>query len=605
MAFGDVRSMKKHLNKIDVVLAQPGFQTGPTQSWYLPYTIGCLWAYASHDPFIKKNVNIVELIWGRNIIDQQIKSWQNIDVLFCSVYLWNDNYCKELSIATKEKFPNVKIIWGGPQCDHTCPDIFKKQPYIDAIAVSEGEQTFKEILERIIYNKKIDDVESCLINNNGQPNMNKLRPRASLDGYPSPYLTGVFDEIVDKNPTVSWSTILETTRGCPYSCTFCDWGSLTSAKLKTFEILKVEEELKWINDHNIKFIALADANFGIFKERDLEIAKTIRRTNPQLEGLSWNPPKNKTISIIEIAQELKDINHNGVALSVQSLDPHTLQAIKRSNMEINDIGKIIIELEKHNIKYYTDLILGLPGETLQSFKKNIWTMYENNLHTSIGVYMLTMAVNAELNLTQKQEYEMKTKNIKCGEGNYIDEYTPVVVSTKDMSYEDYLDAWQFVKVQRILHGGGFSLQASKLCYKQGISYQDFYQHLEILLNQHDEWKELSTGIKVLFDRIISGQDNITERSIDKHLFLSAFKCRNLIFNCIGKTLEHFQIENIKNVLEQSKALVYDPYNSNQWPKIVNGKTYTYVGRSFKNADDYAYFLAYRRGSIHVEVSEIA
>ena len=83
---------------------------------------------------------------------------------------------------------------------------------------------------------------------------------------PSPYLAGYFDEIVDEmreqglEPYALW----ETNRGCPYSCTFCDWGSATMTKVRKFSLERAKAEAKWFSDKKIKAVYNCDANFGIF-----------------------------------------------------------------------------------------------------------------------------------------------------------------------------------------------------------------------------------------------------------------------------------------------------------------------------------------------------
>ena len=68
----------------------------------------------------------------------------------------------------------------------------------------------------------------------------------TLQGVPSPYVEGIFDDMVSKESEAKWSTVFETNRGCPYSCTFCEWGGLTQSKIFQFDLDKVEKELMWL-----------------------------------------------------------------------------------------------------------------------------------------------------------------------------------------------------------------------------------------------------------------------------------------------------------------------------------------------------------------------
>ena len=88
---------------------------------------------------------------------------------------------------------------------------------------------------------------------------------------PSPYLTGLFDNYGDAPVT---SITIETNRGCPYGCTFCDWGSATMSRIRKFDLDRVFAELEWAAQRGIAGIGFADANFGIL-ERDVAIAEKV------------------------------------------------------------------------------------------------------------------------------------------------------------------------------------------------------------------------------------------------------------------------------------------------------------------------------------------
>jgi radical SAM superfamily enzyme YgiQ (UPF0313 family) len=81
--------------------------------------------------------------------------------------------------------------------------------------------------------------------------------------------------MIADHPEVTWQGTLETNRGCPYACTFCDWGSLTYNKVKKFELERVFDELEWMARRNFDWISITDANFGMYPERDGMIADKI------------------------------------------------------------------------------------------------------------------------------------------------------------------------------------------------------------------------------------------------------------------------------------------------------------------------------------------
>ena len=598
------------MQSYNIVLSQAGYRTGPKHlnNWYLPYAIGCLWAYAIHDSKIESNFKVIDWVWKRNDINSMISSWTKVDILFCSVYVWNDNYTSELCKAVKEKWPDCLIVWGGPQCDHTNDKIFQSKFFVDIVVVSEGEQTFKEICHRIMTNDRLDDIQGTIFNQDLHVKRNPLRPRSELDNYPSPYISGVFDELIDKTPGVSWSATLETNRGCPYSCTFCDWGSLIASKVKKFKLEKVFAEIEWFRKKKINWIMIADANFGIFKERDIQIAKLLNdlyETSGHLAGVTFAFLKNKTDVIIEIARIVKFLMGNGITLSVQSLDPHTLKNIKRDNMEINDISKLISKMNKEKIPYYTEMIIGLPGETLESWKNNYWKLYDAGFHKGINVWQLAASINSELSQTQVEKHQMVTKKIPViDEDNNIAEHIPSVIATDTLPFADYVKAWMFSKIQNFLHGIGFSLDASIRCKQEGIDFYKFYDQLEKQLWKKSSWRSMINQMEHLFVKLFHEEgQTISERQIDIFGLKQVFLQRENLFQCVDKTLEHFKIEEKNNIIQHAKALVFDPIHPYNWPLTVDDKTYEYKGPKFQNLDQYAELQTYRRNSIFVEISE--
>jgi len=259
--------------KHKVSFVQVNFQVGPEElnSFHLPYTVGCLWAHAQSQPDIDSQFELNQLIWRRDPIEQVVEQLKNDSVVGFSTYVWNLQYNLHLAEALKLRNPNCLIIFGGPEPAVSDPAIFSKYPWIDAIIKNEGEITFTEILRNI---ENFDHVPGVLINQNGSVLDTGQAARVDdLSILSSPYLTGTFDQLLIDNPKVNWSATLETNRGCPYQCTFCDWGSLTLSKIKKFTIERVYAELEWMSRNRIDFVHVADANFGIFPERDRSIVE--------------------------------------------------------------------------------------------------------------------------------------------------------------------------------------------------------------------------------------------------------------------------------------------------------------------------------------------
>ena len=155
---------------------------------------------------------------------------------------------------------------------------------------------------------------------------------ADLDEIPSPYLTGLFDHI---EPVRLWYPILESNRGCPYGCTFCDWGSATLSRIRKFDLDRVKAEIDWVVDRGAMGIGLADANFGML-DRDVEIVEhlvALRERTGRPRAFGVNMAKNRVGNTLEIVSLLTEagILSEGL-IATQSYDPGVLRTIRRANI---------------------------------------------------------------------------------------------------------------------------------------------------------------------------------------------------------------------------------------------------------------------------------
>ena len=127
---------------------------------------------------------------------------------------------------------------------------------------------------------------------------------------------------------------------------------------------KVIQELTWMAENKIDYVTIADANFGVFTDRDLEVTEKLVELQemygyPKVVDATWY--KNSSNEILEIVKKFISSGFNrGLTLSVQSMDMDVLDEIRRRNMEISDLKMIFDKCNKEQIPSYTELILGLP-----------------------------------------------------------------------------------------------------------------------------------------------------------------------------------------------------------------------------------------------------
>lgn len=485
--------------QFSVSLVQPNFPQGPKElnAYYLPYSVGVLWSYVTKDDSLTDNFKLNKIIFRRENISELASELANDDIVGFSCYIWNRNYCYELAKAIKEINKNVTIIFGGPEPAITDKRVFEKQPFIDIIVKQEGEKTFANILRAYQNDRNYASIKGLLFNDSGTLIDTGYPDRIELiDEVPSPYLIGIFDKIIAENPDIEWNSTLETNRGCPYMCTFCDWGSLTYNKVKKFDLERVYNEIEWFGKNKCGFMSITDANFGIFPERDnLIIDKLVEVQTkygyPYRINIAW--AKNQKSQVVAIAKKLMGtVFNNGLTLSVQSLSDTVLENIKRKNLEINKLEEVFNLCSAASVPVNTELILGLPGETLDTWKENFFRLYDINQHNGIEVFQAQLLENAEMNLTQRKMFGLQTIHVDdYMSGSYfnddIKETVEVVIGTSTMNHNDMIDAEVFSWFMNTFHISGLTQIYSRFLNKyRKESYKDFYEKLYAHLIK-EEW----------------------------------------------------------------------------------------------------------------------
>ena len=474
-----------------ISLVQPNFQQGPKEynAHYLPYSAGVLWAYVNQFDSVKSNYQLEDLIWRRDNIEDTVDKLSRCDIVGFSTYVWNKNYNYTLARKVKERNPECIILFGGPEMPITKKDIFKKLPFVDVVIKSEGELILRQLLDAISDNTSWFDIKGLLVNKDGVAVDTGNGARISdLEDLPSPYLTGVFDKIMSEVTDVEWNATVETNRGCPYACTFCDWGSLTYNKVKKFGLEKVFAELEWIGQNKCGFVTITDANFGMFVERDNAIADKLIEVQekygcPNSFSMSW--AKDQKPEVFNIVFKLiKNPKFNqGLTVSVQSMDLDVLENIKRKNLEQHKIENIFALCDKNNVPVYTEIILGLPGETVASWKEGFYKIFRAGNHTGTNILQAQMLENAEMNLLQEKLFKITSVPVydyMSGSYNYneLEECVSVVTSTKDMSMEEMLDSQIFSWFMQTFHINGLTTYISRFLHKNaGVDYSEFYDKL--------------------------------------------------------------------------------------------------------------------------------
>ena len=540
--------------KKEVYLFQPQNEivVGGVSNYWIPYSAGCIWSYAQQFEDIRNNFSLEHIFFKRDSVSDVLSRIKNPSVIGFSCYIWNQNYCLGISKIIKERFPDCIIVFGGPQVSGR----FLQYEFIDSLVMAEGEESFLDILTSLLINKKPEQIYS--------------KKRLENLDIPSPYTTEVFDTIIAENPDVYWATTIETNRGCPFACTFCDWGGVTYSKIKKFSLERIVNELKWISANKISYLFAADANFGIFKERDLEIARLMRTAADigHIDAINLQYAKNSTEEVFEIANIIGPYNR-GITVSVQSMNPDTLVAIKRSNLEINDISNIMKISQEKEIPTYTEVILGLPLETIESWKTGLCELLELGQHQSIDLNFTEILENSELaSFESRKKYGLKTIKAESFYSLCKDEFPElgeVVVSTNTMNTEQmiecYLYAWMIIH----FHIYGYTQLIAKYARNiHNVSYRQFYDELFDQIKKsdgviNDHYKELESSIRsYLTTGKLKLNQNANVRGDIIHFASHEFFYKNKI-RCIdlgSKVLKNY-VDNTGDILHLQDLFLYD------------------------------------------------
>jgi radical SAM superfamily enzyme YgiQ (UPF0313 family) len=322
-------------------------------------------------------------------------------IFLFSNYVWSSELNLSHSALVKQINPHHLTVHGGPDTPKYAGDVeryFELNPHVDIAVHGEGEATFAAVLAALRDGlgpgapdlSVLAEVEGLSFRLDGQVVTTAGRDRvADLDSLPSPMLTGLYDGFIaaGKGPG---GYNLETNRGCPYGCTFCDWGSATLSRVRKFDLDRVFAELEWCATNGFK-IAIADANFGIF-ERDVDIAERIADLKavhgyPRFVGNNYAKNTVKHLSkIIDIFTQAGIVAEG--KMSMQSFDDDTLLTIRRKNIKVDKYDDLAVQFRRNQLPMSVDLMMGLPGSTPEAFRGDLQSCIDRDLRSIVHATVL-------------------------------------------------------------------------------------------------------------------------------------------------------------------------------------------------------------------------
>jgi len=475
------------VNPIKIALGDLRHETVGRHSYHMPIGLGYIASYALSK--IGQDALEIRLYDNPDNLLKDIDNWKP-EIIGLSNYCWNTELSSLVFEYAKKVIPDVISIAGGPEFpdEHEkCRAYLAKRSMIDFYVYGEGESAFASLVKKIREGGGINDLKSF-----PQEGIMSIHPEKdvlvvgeplprimNLDEIPSPFLNGIMDSWFNG----FYSPTIETTRGCPFSCGFCRAGGPTYNRLAMFSVNRLKDELTYIAKKIHKYpgipLALHDSNFGMY-EHDEQVADFIRSLQDEYKWpnvINTTTGKKNYKKILDIALRLRNVLQ--VTCSVQSLNPKTLDIIKRRNIPMDQYKIIQRELKERGMLSVAELIMPLPEETRNSYFNGIKSVIEAGV-TRITPYTTMMLKGTYLDSNEcRIKYNMKTKHriLPLQFGEYIEkkcfEVEEVCVATNTMSYGEYLECREFAFVSSLFSCLQFDV-ILKVIEELGIDIHDFF-----------------------------------------------------------------------------------------------------------------------------------
>ena len=379
------------------------------------------------------------------------------DIFAFGNYSWNTGLTRAVIRRVRQRYPNVLIVVAGPNIPtekSIAEEGLRRDHHVDFYISREGEQPMANLVEACLGH-----VDPAAVRGSVVPGCYSLTPDGMLQGdpaervgaldeIPSPYLTGLCDEYL-ADP--EYIPLIQTSRGCPYRCTFCVAGHDWWSKLRAFDVARVKEELDYIQARTSNpMLRIADENFGILP-RDVEIAEHIRRLKDERSYpgvVQLYTDKHLTRNVRQVTLLMKDLIP--LNISFQSLDKQVLKNIKRVNVKDSMIEEAAAFAREHGLVLSTELIFGLPGETIDSFVAALDKVLDHRFD-NVVIYALNVLDQAEMAFPEyREKFGLKTR-FALSENGYSEyggiqsfEVDELVVATSTIPEEEYLGFFPFI-----------------------------------------------------------------------------------------------------------------------------------------------------------------
>lgn len=377
------------------------------------------------------------------------------DILCFSVYIWNLDYVESVAREFKKICPDTPVWVGGPEVSYEVEDFLTSHPEIDGVMIGEGEETFREVCGYYAGNRELDSIQGIAYrDNNG---IRVTESRAIMDMSRIPFC---YDTMEDFSNRIIY---YESSRGCPFSCSYCLSSVDKSLRFRDTELVK--KELLFFINQKVPQIKFVDRTFNCNHAHAMEIWRFIKEHDNGVTNFHFE------ISADLINEEelklISDMRPGLIQLEigVQSTNEVTIKEIHRT-MKLERLKEVVRAIQSGaNVHEHLDLIAGLPYEDYDSFARSFDEIYElkpNQLQLGFlkvlkGSFMYEHAKEYGIIYHDRPPYE--------------------VLSTKWISFDDVLRIKKVEEMLEVYYNSGQFEITMKLMDVLYDSAFDFFQRL--------------------------------------------------------------------------------------------------------------------------------
>lgn len=340
------------------------------------------------------------------------------DVVCFSCYIWNISMVRAIMVELAKILPETEIWVGGPEVSFLSEEFLQKNPAVKGVMVGEGEKTFLELVRYYhgTDEKKLQEIEGLVFREKQEIITTRFREPMNLSEVPF-----VYEDLTDFEHRIIY---YESSRGCPFSCSYC--LSSIDKKLRFRSLDLVKKELQFFIDHKVPQVKFVDRTFNCKHDHAKQIWEYITEHDNGITNFHFEVAADLlTEEELELIGKMRP-GLIQLEIGVQSTNPDTIEEIHRK-MDFQEVSRIVNRIHSvGNIHQHLDLIVGLPYENLESFKRSFRDVYELQpeqlqlgfLKVLKGSWMYEQAQNYQCTYQDLEPYE--------------------VLSTKWLSYKDVL-----------------------------------------------------------------------------------------------------------------------------------------------------------------------